>query len=731
MTQLDLFEEPRDYVADLCIPGTILPTVRYPDHRDKNMRKPFVMWDGEGYTDDKGQHHYWLLANSCGGKIMAPAGRSIERYNIARFLLDEHARIGPASHIGFALGYDFTCILRGNRLTSAEVGALVENQLMRADGYVWRLRMGKQLEIWLNSIGARNEFRLNGKINLQDVWGFFQRSFVNALDEYFGPGWKYRDTVIEMKQERGNFDREHDEDVIRYNDMELELGVELMEELRERLYNAGLPITRWYGPGALANGLMKNWRIGKTLVRYDKEAPLMSIDSQKAYAGGRFELFKPGHVGGPVYQYDINSAYPYAIAQLPNLAAGSWEYIEKPELTDLTEFSMVKLELDSAVGSYALSNGVPPTCIPDIYPESIPFPLWHRDSHGRIAYPGQGIRGVYHAPEVFAMVDYVKSLPKFYEFDLKLHGAWVFRPENPLYYYTLNKSREWQNGSFWTDFAKWDKISSVDKWDILPFWQVSDLYDRRQKLKRIGNGAHIGIKLALNSLYGKFAQQVGYDKSKDRIPPFHNLVLAGWVTSMCRAMILRAIMQNPEAIIATETDGIFSTAKLNLPIGNGLGMWEATEYEDMYYYASGFRFGIRDGDIYKPATRGIPVRDIHLDVLKDVIRDAHSILHVSQRQFVTLNWGASMNRLSDIGSWREYDKELRLMCEDPRGKRVHDYDCPACIPTEYVDRVYGDGLHYTLPATLWAYQESMPHKISWVDNASDNSNMEIDTLFEI
>ena len=43
----------------------------------------------------------------------------------------------------------------------------------------------------------------------------------------------------------------------------------------------------------------------------------------RSYYGGRFEILKRGFVG-KAYLYDINSAYPYAITQIPDLSKGKW-----------------------------------------------------------------------------------------------------------------------------------------------------------------------------------------------------------------------------------------------------------------------------------------------------------------------------------------------------------------------------------------------------------------------
>jgi hypothetical protein len=91
------------------------------------------------------------------------------------------------------------------------------------------------------------------------------------------------------------------------------------------------------------------------------------------------------------------------------------------------------------------------------------------------------------------------------------------------------------------------------------------------------------IKLGLNSLYGKTAQQIGARDNEDgeiEPPPFFQMEWAGWVTAGCRAKLMQAAIQNPTAIIAMATDGIYSTEPLDLwcPSEKILGAWEFTKH---------------------------------------------------------------------------------------------------------------------------------------------------------
>jgi hypothetical protein len=53
-------------------------------------------------------------------------------------------------------------------------------------------------------------------------------------------------------------------------------------------------------------------------------APSLIALASAAYYGGRFEVTRIGAIGGPIFDYDINSAYPDVMRDLPCLEHGEW-----------------------------------------------------------------------------------------------------------------------------------------------------------------------------------------------------------------------------------------------------------------------------------------------------------------------------------------------------------------------------------------------------------------------
>jgi hypothetical protein len=139
------------------------------------------------------------------------------------------------------------------------------------------------------------------------------------------------------------------------------------------------------------------------------------------------------------------------------------------------------------------------------------------------------------------------------------------------------------------------------------------MYAQRKQLvedsKRTGipNGAEKTIKLGLNSCYGKTAQQVGARVNKGELQPpaYFQLEWAGYVTAGCRAQLMLAALEKPNAIISFATDALFSSEKLDLhtPTEKTLGAWEMKIHDGMTIIMPGV-YWLHDGDAIEHFSRG-------------------------------------------------------------------------------------------------------------------------------
>ena len=479
-------------------------------------------------------------------------------------------------------------------------------------------------------------------VRLYDVFGFFQSSFIDAVQKFVGTDDPDYGRVVAGKRQRSSFSySELESMVVPYMLGELRLLVRVMESLRSDFIDAGIAVSSWHGPGGVANKVFSI----QNLKEYKNETPKeVNQASQYAYAGGRFEQFQLGYRQGPCYEYDIRSAYPSVIAGLPCLRHGHWEYVESFEPDT---FGVWNIEYSSGTGRESFYQKQP---------------LFVRDPKGRIAYPSLAI-GCYWTPEAAFCRDHVTS-------------GWVFRSQC----------------------------------DCVPFRFVPEWYDKRAQWKLEGNSAEKALKLALNSLYGKMAQRVGSDGEK--APTWHQLEWAGYVTSATRAKIYDAMLLNPTAIIATETDAIFSTAPLTLPLGGKLGEWELTEFTDLCYIQSGLYYGTKTNgekvEKYRGFDKGsLPFGKV-LDHLSEWDRSGGKCAPLSGYTTRFVGLGKSFSTKANWCSWPREHREVALGGSGKRGHLIAL--CPQCQDgTPLVG-----GLHTLVNRGMGG--RSHPHALPWQES---------------
>ena len=587
---------------------------RYRHDRSKHetdasyLSRPFVMWDGEGITLEDGSHRYVMLAHSEGGYLANPQG--LRTMDIFRFIVREHAKHPDAIHVIYGGSYDFNMWL--SDVPQHTLEGIYSHDYYRYGPVTIQWRRGKSFYLRYDA----DDIRAKKGVTIYDVVSFFQCSFVKACDQYLGDRFAHRDMIVKNKALRSSFTLDDIPEVKQYNQYELDNGVALMEELRARLNAVTLRPKRWDGPGAIAAALLTRERVKDAMTPTPEP---VAEAARYAYAGGRFEVVQYGAVRAPAYEYDVNSAYPHALRNVPNLRRGEWVQRFDADISEATPEAFTLWHVRFTGSDFRL-----------------PQPLFWRSGKGNIVYPGDHtFYGWYWSPDVVAAREYVER----YGGAIEVTSVWEYREDNPL-----------------------------DR----PFAFIPELYHQRQLLKAKGDGAHVGIKLGLNSLYGKLAQQVGAryndDKREWRLPPFHQMEYAGYVTSTCRSMVYRAAIDNLRSVIAYETDALFTTEPLDLPIGTALGEWEATEFDDLTYVQSGVYFGTVAG---KPVakTRGVNLGSLTREHVEERMQerraeDRHATAELTQ--FITAGQ-ALQGRFWEWRRWITSEKKIEL---EPQGKRV-------------------------------------------------------------
>jgi len=569
------------------------------------LNKEFVAWDGEGVTREEGEKQdYVLFANSRGESLSAGEAQYLSTARLFDFILRRVRK--NTINVIYGASYDWNMWLRDVPRETLET--LYETGEATYGAYWIKWRPGKTFHI-----GKRGT---KDTALFYDVVSFFQRAFIAACDEYLGDKFAHRDLIVKNKRLRGSFTEEDLAEIAMYCDAELENLVSLMNELRERLYRAGLKVSRWDGPGAIAVALFQQHGIKEHLRRTEYAE---SDAVRAAYFGGRFEVIKTGYVENAVYEYDVNSAYPWALQDVPSMARGHWE--THPHYVDPgTDFALYHVTFAGTEEHF-----------------DKPYPLPFRREDGNVCFP-QYVTGWYWGPEIATALKYVE-----------LYGGTIDVLETRVF---------------------------VPASDVKPFAFIGPLYQKRRALKAAGDGAHVGIKLGLNSMYGKLAQQVGWSETPDglRLPPYHQLEWAGYVTSRCRAAVFGAVLPDLSQVIAFETDAMFTTEKLEVEEGAQLGQWEYTEFSDMLYLQSGTYFA-HEGGKAVDKTRGVDRGELTFDDAYSALKDGRSTVPAKLTRFNALGI-ALAQRFEKWLVWETMTKEVKV---NPSGKRMHLHEmCTQC-----------------------------------------------------
>lgn len=276
-------------------------------------RLAFAGVDGEG-GNINGRHEYLLLR---AGDRKLYTGKPLSTMECIEFLASLPT---DRIHVGYYFDYDVTMILRD--LPQERIAKLLDRDSRDIKGSGWPLMMdvdNYRID-WL----PRKEFRVRHmaakkSVIINDVGTFFQASFLSSLERWQIGTPEELEMIRVGKLKRAGF-VELEEETDAYNELEIRLLEELMTKFRGVLDDIDVRPMKWQGPGNIAASLLKRHdtvRNRDSAVLADH--PDFVFAAQASYYGGWFEVNRVGQVPGPVYQYDINSAYPHAMLSLPCL----------------------------------------------------------------------------------------------------------------------------------------------------------------------------------------------------------------------------------------------------------------------------------------------------------------------------------------------------------------------------------------------------------------------------
>lgn len=595
----------------------------------------FIAVDGEGVSEGKLStypasatenafqampHYMILLAASTGAEISCKSAR-LSLAACITFLLDLSTDNPHSILVCYGGSYDVNQMLLYN-LSRRALEAISQGGnaifVINDKAYKIQYRARKCLQIWRFptskirqeevSPGKYRDEKAEASCTLWDVIGFFQGSFESTMSKWLGETHPDFLFIQSMKSQRAFFNRLMLDEMKRYNQAECSALVAIMNKLRSAVQSLNLTLNRWDGAGAVAAAMNKLHNVKL----YKGETPPAVFEAaRRAFSGGHIEVCQIGTFNRPIYHYDENSAYPHHLLSLPSLVSGQWEHGDT--FDPPPGFTLVRVK-------YAFKSNLPF------------YPLFFRTQDGCILYPQHGEGWYWHS-----------------EFSVAREFAMRF-------------------GADQFDVVEWFHFipGSNDK----PFAFIEQYYEQRRLMDakiKAGNlqeqdqwmlGAEKVIKLGLNSLYGKTAQQVGGKNGK--APPYFQLEWAGWVTAGCRSDIMLAAMQSPESIISFATDGIFSTKPLSLdcPKDKILGKWEFKRHSGLVVAMPGVYWifdgsnGMQPGAPSQAYSRGFDKEATKTpDLVLAAWQAGKTSVPIPMKRLITM--GTASNCLSEKGtSWR-------------------------------------------------------------------------------
>jgi DNA polymerase type B, organellar and viral len=580
--------------------------------------RPFIAWDGEGITKEDGTHVYTLLANSLGGYIAArDIDHPLTTKQCFRFILNTaHANPG-ANHVWFAFGYDVNMML--GDVSEDDLRVLYER-----DG-AWTYLPSVQMHVMFRpkktfAIRARMQNPGTGEyvywhVKMDDTFTFFGTSFLTACDTYLCC------TV------KGHVHTWPDRELVQKGKLERATGfnnTDVIEYNKAELRALVLTMNELRSQLSYVGIHPRDWHgpgaVASKLLMYNgvKEhmaTPPKSVDRplRHSYAGGRFELVRYGSTREPTWRYDKRSAYPHAATLLPTMQ-GKWRHSRK--VTGVKPLGLYRVQWDAPYDA-----------------EQYPQPFHYRREDGMVCFPPH-VQGWYWGDEVLQAL----RLPYG---ECQLLEAYVFTPAN----------------------------------DVHPFAFEQEIYDERRRLIAEGHPAQLALKLAINSVYGKLIQQIGW-KEKDGVrspPTYFSLFAASRITSVTRASLMQMVIDNEgyEDVISFETDAIFTSRRWeNIEIGEKLGQWEEKELHNLVYIQSGV-YACDEIPHVRGMTRMVWPTD-PVGAFRHMIETRWEPYEYTLNAFVGLGTGLTQ----DMDKWRHWiDIPRKLQTMEPSlglAKRNHD-----------------------------------------------------------
>lgn len=567
---------------------------RHRDRRIANLRKPFTGVDGEGGNID-GRHEYLLLR---AGEHVLESGSPLTWRECLPFLASLPS---DRIYVSFFFDYDVTMMLRG--LPPERVARLLDIECRRIPNKPCSSFPIDYAGFQIDYLPGK-EFRVRRQkqkwVIISDTGSFFQSSFVKALRKWF-PEPELQpviDQIEEGKKQRNEFGGVTDYER-QYNKLEIVMLERLMERFRDVCDDLDIRPGRWQGPGTLVSAVFKREGLPRNKdIPLFTEYPDVARMANDAYYGGRFEVSTFGDIAGPVYQYDINSAYATTYHKLPCLVHGTWRKLDR--LPARSRVNRTRTHLYLADVEFTHRVGIAWGTLPI------------RTANGTLVFPRAG-RGTYWSTEL--------NVAKAHGTRLKFHGGWEYEQHC----------------------------------ECETFKFVDHAYQERRRLGKDGKG--MVLKLFLASTYGKLAQSVGCAPYSN--PVWAGLIVSTVRALLIDACLS---VDSGRHVLMLATDGLFSTHPIpGLSIGEELGQWDLKQHDSIFIVQSGVYFLPDKAPKTRgiPQVRVIEHEQDFRTVWRDYLATGDlRPVQVSLQSFTGLRLAHARNNPGSAGQWVDTTKSI-------------------------------------------------------------------------
>jgi len=497
-----------------------------------------------------------------------------------------------------------------------------------------------------------------------DLWQFYRMSLNEAARRYLNDQ-KISIDIKNIEQYINNPSMKSR--LINYCIKDSELTAQLGELLQSKLNSLGIDFSKPFSCGYISTKFFF-----KNKLSFPFKKTEWNLYALLSYYGGRFEVLHRGYFR-KVYQFDINSAYPFYISQLTNPFIGTW--IKSKDLDYDAEYGFAKITITD-------------------YEHEILSPIPWRLKNGTVIYPN------FERP-----VEYYITLPELrtaeklgLQFDVI--DSWLYYgEEQPM------------------------------------FPEIVELYERRKEAKQQKDKVlELVLKIIMNSLYGKFAEKQFTVRAS--LKPTANAkeieingksfyvrelcrpgllfcpVLAAYITAQTRVQLLETCRDNLQHVIAFATDSII-TSKPFIEESDKLGAWKLECEGEALVLMSGV-YTIRNEEQTKTRFRGFPLECDFFKLLEQH-RTSDKIAFEFEKSVKLGEIIAFHNQYSvdDLNMFRVIEKELSCFGDEKRDWLNQPCSFGELLENEYdsVPKTIGSECGLRKKAQLSSFEKRMHDRL--------------------